>query len=379
MTISISIAGDLFISDSSRNDVSMGERIKSLFLNSDLSIVNLEAPVTNKWSTSQMIQKDGPHLRMSEWVLEFINNSGINSVSLANNHILDYGPEGLLSTIDLCERYELRYVGAGSCASAAAAPLIYETKGKKIAFIAVCENEWSVATNSLSGANGFDLMDCHSSIMRLKSECDVIVAIVHGGNEHYNLPSPRVKKTMRFLVDIGADAVVMHHSHCVSGMEVYNGNPIFYGLGNFFFTSQGKSDGWYRGLVVNLLISEEGALSWQTNFVEVTGARSTVELVSVERESELRELFNTISSIISDDQALSKEWADFVEKSSPFYYQVLSPINLVPTSKLRGMFRRLGLFKYIFPRRHLVHLINYITCESHLDVSRAVLSNKLKG
>lgn len=379
MTISISVAGDFFLSDSLRDHVSIGPEVASVFSRSDLAILNLEAPVIDKWSASQEIPKDGPHLRMGQWVLDFISKAGVSAVCLANNHIMDYGQDGLLATIGLCDRSGLRHVGAGRSSGDAAAPLFFEAKGKTIGVLAVCENEWSVAVDEFPGAHGFDFSDSYSSVVELRKRCDFLVIVFHGGNEHYHLPSPRVKKTMRFLIDIGADAVVMHHSHCISGMEVYKNRPIFYGLGNFFFSSQGKAEGWYRGLVVDLSMSAEGSVSWQTHFVSVEDGGRQLTLADGDLDVALRKEFARLSEIISDDSKLSDEWRKFVERSSPFYYQILSSVNLLPTAKLRGLARRLGVAKYLLPRRHLVHLINYITCESHLDVSRAVLSKRLRG
>lgn len=379
MTISISFAGDIFLPGMSAQNVLISDDVKSLLTESDLSIVNLEAPVTNHRATSsQMISKDGPHLQMGEWVLDLLKNFGVKAVCLANNHIMDYGPEGLASTIASCEKHGLRYFGAGNDIISAAIPMIFDKNQRKIGFIAVCENEWSVANNASSGANGFDLINNFYSIRDLKSECDHVVVIVHGGNEHYNLPSPRIKKSMRFLVDAGADAVVMHHTHCVSGMEVYNDRPIFYGLGNFFFNGFGQTKSWYEGAVVNFAFGEKGRLSWDVRFVTVSGGGLQLRLSTAEQECLPRKDFERLSEIISDDLRLAKEWDGFVNKSAPFYSQVFSPINMLPTNKLRGLARRLGLAKYVFPRRHLVHLINYITCESHLDVSRAVLSRILR-
>lgn len=77
--------------------------------------------------------------------------------------------------------------------------------------------------------------------------------IVHGGVEHHQYPTKRMVQTYRFFVDAGADAVINHHQHCPCGYEIYNGKPIYYGLGNFCFDWDGKRDSmWNVGYMVAL-------------------------------------------------------------------------------------------------------------------------------
>ena len=81
---------------------------------------------------------------------------------------------------------------------------------------------------------------------------------VHGGNEFYHLPSPRIKELYRHYINIGADAVISQHTHAYSGYEVYEGKPIFYGLGNFIYDWPGKvNSSWNKGYVVRLNISDK--------------------------------------------------------------------------------------------------------------------------
>jgi poly-gamma-glutamate capsule biosynthesis protein CapA/YwtB (metallophosphatase superfamily) len=75
-----------------------------------------------------------------------------------------------------------------------------------------------------------DIIDNANQIKEAKATHDKVIVIVHGGHEYYNLPSPRMQKQYRFYADQGADFVVGHHTHCISGYEVYNGVPIYYSL-----------------------------------------------------------------------------------------------------------------------------------------------------
>src|SRR5690606_34911013 len=124
----------------------------------------------------------------------------------------------------------------------------------KIAIINIAENEWASATDTSAGANGMDLIDDVKSIQEAKSQSDFVLVIVHGGHEYYNLPSLRMQKQYRFYIDNGADLVVGHHSHCISGMETYKNKKIYYSLGNFLFTKPSVFKGWYNGLILEVII-----------------------------------------------------------------------------------------------------------------------------
>jgi len=114
-------------------------------------------------------------------------------------------------------------------------PLILEHCGKKIGVINACEHEFSIADNEHGGSNALDLINMQEDITEVRKEADFVVLILHGGIEQYHYPTPRMKRWYRHFVDLGADAVVNHHQHCINGYEVYKGKPIFYGLGNFYF------------------------------------------------------------------------------------------------------------------------------------------------
>lgn len=198
-----------------------------MFENTDFRIVNLEAPITPNYQHHK-ITKTGPHLRMSSnTVFPYLQQLNIDAVTMANNHILDYGEKGVTDTFCELNRQHIRYVGAGNNLSDAAKYLSIEKDGLKIAIINFCENEWSIAEEDTPGANPMDIIDNANQIREAKSTHDKVIVIVHGGHEYYNLPSPRMQKQYRFYADQGADIVVGHHTHCISGNEVYKGVPIY--------------------------------------------------------------------------------------------------------------------------------------------------------
>src|SRR5690554_4345035 len=187
----ILIAGDLFVSDQFNNDNIIDKSVQDLFSKADYRIVNLEAPITDESSENKII-KTGPYLRMSEKTsISILNQLNIDAVTLANNHILDYGTHGLLDTFDTLEREKISFVGAGNNLVDSSKHLTIDKDGIKIAIINFRENEWSIAKEELPGANLMNLIDNSIQIREAKASHDKVIVIVHGGHEYYNLPSPR--------------------------------------------------------------------------------------------------------------------------------------------------------------------------------------------
>ena len=226
----ISVSGDVYIAPELTGAVAAGEDLIRLMSGFDFNIVNLECPVVLD-EGPRKIYKTGPHLKADASIFGFLRQLNVGVVTLANNHILDYGEKGLRQTLDTCGREGVLTVGAGMSLAEASAPLILEKSGIKVAIVNFCENEWSTASSTAAGANPMDFVDNLGQIRKARGMADFVIAVVHGGHERYNLPSPRMAKTYRFYAENGADAVIGHHTHCVSGFEIHGGVPIAYGLG----------------------------------------------------------------------------------------------------------------------------------------------------
>lgn len=225
--------------------------VKEIVSDADYSIVNFECPVT--YGGEEPIDKCGMNLQCAEEGAKAVKWVGFDCVTLANNHFYDYGEKGVDSTLKALSKYGIDSVGGGKNLSEASDILYKEIAGEKLAVINCCEHEFSIATKTSGGANPLNPIQQFYKIKEAREAADYMIVIVHGGNEYYQLPSPRMKETYRFFIDAGADVVVNHHQHCFSGYEVYNGKPIFYGLGNFCFdedNNYGKI--WNEGYMVEL-------------------------------------------------------------------------------------------------------------------------------
>lgn len=205
-------------------------------------------------SKENVITKKGPNLSCNEDSFKALKWLGINGVTLANNHFYDYGESGVSQTLDICEKYVVDHVGGGRNLVEASAVLYKEIGGEKLAIVNCCEHEFSIASDKKGGANPIDVVNQYRAIQEARNNADFVVVIVHGGYEHYQLPSCRMVELYRFFVDAGASAVVNHHQHCFSSYEWYNGCPIYYGLGNFCFdiSPVRTAEKWNYGYMVML-------------------------------------------------------------------------------------------------------------------------------
>lgn len=198
----------------------------------DFNLFNLETPIIeNKELTKR--KKAGPHIHGLIDDFQNLYNTLPNPIfSLANNHIMDFGDNGLETTISACQNFSYKYLGAGNDITSAKTPIILNQNGIKIGILARCETQFGIASPWKSGVAFLDYTLYHS-IQSLKSKCDFVIISIHGSAEMSPWPSPKWQDYLRSLIDTGADIIYGHHSHVPQGYENYKDRFIFYGLGNF--------------------------------------------------------------------------------------------------------------------------------------------------
>ena len=226
----ILVAGDSVLSTGyQRSDFSSA--VTNIIRGSNLSIVNFEAPMRS----STPAQKNGPLLSQTADDIHTLSELGFDLCTLANNHTMDYGYEGLQSTINACNSAGMSYVGAGSCSDSAISPFVCSFKNTQVAVFNLCAHEFGIATENKPGVGWIREPGVHSLISETVDSVDLVLVVVHGGLEYTPFPSRQWQKQLRSLVDAGADAVVCHHPHVPQGWEIYNDAPIVYSVGNFAF------------------------------------------------------------------------------------------------------------------------------------------------
>lgn len=338
----ILITGDIVISKP-YSFSQICDEIRDVFSQSDYNIVNLEAPVTE--STSKIL-KTGPHLKSEkESTLEVLKALNINLCTLANNHVLDYDEQGVLDTINFCKEHNIQTVGAGKNKEEAAKVFYKDSPVGKIAIINIAENEWASATDTNAGANGMDLIDDVKAIQKAKEESDFVFVIVHGGHEYYNLPSPRMQKQYRFYIDNGADIVVGHHTHCISGMETYKNKPIYYSLGNFLFTKSSVYEEWYKGMILEVEITTSNEIRTTPIFVKQQKDSFELSLLKDNELNEVEQRFENYSQIINNE--LDRCWSEFISIKEKMYLNRWSANVFISNKYLNFILTKLGDYTFI--------------------------------
>jgi poly-gamma-glutamate synthesis protein (capsule biosynthesis protein) len=362
----ILIGGDFCITPNYLQDNLIGDDVIALFKKSDLSIINLECPITIDDSKNKII-KTGPHLRSDERIFDFLKKIHIDVVSLANNHILDYGAPGLKHTFDFCLKNEIKFVGAGMSYKEASEPLFIEKENLKIALINFCESEWSIAGNNTPGANPLDLIENFNQIKSAKKNADFVIVIIHGGHEYYDLPSPRMVKQYRFYAENGADAIIGHHTHSIGGYEFRNDVPIIYSLGNFLFTMENQNKKWYNGLIAELEIELNKKIKLNLIPVSQTMSSFNIFLPENKEKNAILEAVREANEVISNPVLLDEEWRKFKNKNHKMIH-LLSPSNSLPGRYLRAAINRMGINELILNRKYLKTILNHFRCEAHRDI-----------
>lgn len=335
------------------------ENISEVVKQADYSIVNLECPVAH--DEAKPIDKQGPNLKCSPKAIEALKWVGFNCFALANNHILDYGTDGLNTTIKTINDNALDYVGGGSSVIEASRSLFKTIENRRVAVINCCEHEFSIATETRAGANPLNPICQFNAIQEAKKHADRIIVIIHGGHEHFQLPSPRMVDTYRFFIDAGADAVVNHHQHCYSGYEYYKGKPIVYGLGNFLFdiSPMRTNSIWNYGYMASIDFSTEDPQ------LTIHPYRQCAEEPKIELlpSDAFNEKLKELNDIISNPEELNQVIGAYYDSCMESYGNIFEPFynRIYIGAKHRGW-----LPSFISKKRKLM-ASNFINCESHRD------------
>lgn len=345
--------------------------VKKYTANADYSIVNLEAPIVI--GPAKPIEKCGPCLKAKPNAIDAMKYAGFNMATLANNHFRDYGDAGVAQTLTVCEEAGIDTVGGGNNIDEASRTLYKNIVGEAIAFINCCENEFSIATEANGGANPINAIKQFYAIKTAKEKAKWVIVIVHGGHEHYPLPSIRMKETYRFFIDAGADAVINHHQHCYTGYEVYKSKPIFYGIGNFCFDRKRKRNSiWNIGYMVELELNDKNISFKTIPYVQADKEAGVIIQEEPQQIEAFEKNIKELNAIIADDKTLQQKHKEFMEKTKKYFLSMVEPYS---NRYLRALYIRGFLPSKMSSKRRL-ELLNHIECEAHLERLIYAIKNK---
>jgi poly-gamma-glutamate capsule biosynthesis protein CapA/YwtB (metallophosphatase superfamily) len=231
--------------------------VKDFLQRADITMANLETPISDRGEPEDKTYA----YRTSPKVIPDLVESGIDVLNLANNHILDYGLQGMLDTFDHLDQAGLKRIGAGKDVEEAYAPVVIEKYGMKIAFFGfsqvVPELWWKADKDHPGVAETYNYTRPVEAIESVRSQVDLIVVTAHWGNENIDTPDKRQTEMAYRYIDAGADLVIGGHPHVLQSIESYKGKWIAYSLGNFIFTTNEKPLTW-ETVILEASCSREG-------------------------------------------------------------------------------------------------------------------------
>lgn len=209
-------------------------KVSKIFDSADLAVINLESPSTI--GGSHFVPAGSFSFNADPRSIAGLGAAGIDLAMLANNHLLNQGRQGLSDTLEMLERNNIGYAGAGNDAGEAHQGAIMEAQGVRFGFLAYgYPDDYSVAGDNRSGIANMDLAAMREDVARMKADADAVIISMHAGNEYAREPNKQQKEFARAAIDAGADLVIGHHPHWVQTTEIYRGKLIIYSLGNLVF------------------------------------------------------------------------------------------------------------------------------------------------
>lgn len=239
-------SGDIYLSDHVLNaydragDISgvLDDGYRSLIGEADYFAANQEFPFSSR---GQQAPDKQYTFRLPESRVSLMNEIGVDLVTLANNHALDFGTDALLDTVSTLDQAGILHVGAGADSEAARQPAIVDVNGVRVGFIGASRvipvASWTAGASSPGMLTAYDPALLVQTIQETRPLCDYLVVLIHWGVERAEMPVDHQTSLSRQCIDAGADLVVGSHPHVLQGIEYYRGKPIVYSLGNFIFGS----------------------------------------------------------------------------------------------------------------------------------------------
>lgn len=381
MTIKILIGADICPTKTNFNLFSkadlkslIGEDLIDLLHSADYTIFNLEVPLSDKMTP---IAKNGINLIAPTSTISGLKAINPYFFTLANNHILDQGIEGLNSTISLLKQAGLSFSGIGQNLDEANKPYIANIKGLKIGIYCCAEHEFSIATETTPGANPYDPLISFDTVRELRKQCDFVIVLYHGGKEHYRYPYPQLQRVFRKFADCGSGLVVAQHSHCIGCYENYKGATLVYGQGNFLFDELRNE---FRSTSLLIEVSFELKKQDKVKFIPCVRFEKGVRLANTMQSKEILNGFYERTEKIKDSKFLQKTFLEHVKTQyniflSRCFGKLANTLLFRIINKLSGY----RFFLWLYNEKNLLLLRNSIECETLYEILKYTFRNCKKG
>ena len=344
--------------------------LKQVFADCDYRVLNLETPVTMNGTP---IVKCGSNQKTNVYSLDILKDLHIDLLALANNHIMDYGEEGLIDTIMSLDERGIHHIGAGKDLNDAGEPFILSQMEQKVGFYNCCEHEFSIATSEHSGANPYDPLVVFEHVNKLKQQCDCVIVIYHGGKEYYPYPTPELQRVCRVFIDHGADLVVVQHTHCIGCEERYKDGIIVYGQGDFISTGFSKSI-----KPESMIINFDTVLK---TIKYIPFKKDNSNLVVLDESHKAIMEYRKRSESIKNEGFVDSCFREYINKESIQYLKQFAMTNSLVDKVLnkitKGKYTYKKSMKY-FSKKKSVIIDNLFECESHRECVITALKQLVK-
>jgi poly-gamma-glutamate synthesis protein (capsule biosynthesis protein) len=336
--------------------------VRDALADADLVVGNLECCIVDE---PGMAEPPVNRMVVPERLAACVAHSRIDMMSLANNHILDGGERGILSTQRFLDRHGIRHFGAGLTRDQAERPLYFERNALRFAFLGACDVPGVYATGASGGVPAMDARRLGRRVRDCRTKADVVIVCLHADLEFTRYPSPSRVRLSRWLVEQGADLVVQHHPHVCQGIERHGEGLIAYSLGNFVFRVAGNEyfhdkAGTDWGLVLNVDVGAAPSrprLSYEARPVTID-ARNETRLSTGERRARQLSALAEMSRGLGDWRVLRRERVSrCVEEARATLYRLY---YLGHRRGLAAVLADLGdVFKNPYERRWLYSLLSW--------------------
>src|SRR5215216_161841 len=229
--------------------------IREYLSGADLTLANFENPVIR----DAVWHPDATTFTGNLQLMPILDQAGLDGVTLGNNHILDASSTGLRETRRHLDHAGIAYAGAGKDLAAARKPMVFdlgETKVGVLSYMGVPYYDWAWATETTPGTAPLLESVMKKDIKRLRPKVDLILVMPHWGKEYIATPEPGQVDLAHAALDAGADLLIGDHAHWPKGIEMYEGKPIFYGVGNFLF-DQSWSEETSTGIFAEITVYDD--------------------------------------------------------------------------------------------------------------------------
>ena len=259
-------AGDVLFANAFKSNYDAGgiekviePQLLEQLVDADIFMVNNEFPFSTRGEAMEDKQFT---FRCDPKYVTALNEMGVDIVSLANNHTLDFGTQAFSDTFQVLDDAGILYAGAGDTKERAYELQVIEKNGKKFGFLAASRvipvSNWKVEEQTPGMLTAYDDTKLVALIEETQDACDFLTVYLHWGVEYDAYPQAYQTKIATDCFDAGADLVIGAHTHCLQGVSYINGKPVFYSLGNFVFGQNID-----KTMAVKVTVAENGDTQYQ--------------------------------------------------------------------------------------------------------------------